>query len=201
MASETRLPVSLVVEGDVDDAVVRKLAHFSDVPIHEVLVRHGKQEVLRGLPGFNRAARSRPWFVLVDLDLDARCPGEFVRRQLPEPAPHIRFRVAVRSVEAWLLADRPGFARFFGIGVEDIPREPELERDPKGVVIALARGSRKTRVRAGIPPRTGSGRRIGELYQGLLIEFISDAWDIDASRQNAPSLDRAIDRLVSLCVP
>lgn len=198
MPRPVHIPVSFAVEGDTDEAVVRKVAARLSVSVHQVLGKRGKHWVLKSLRGLNNSARGQPWYVLVDLNGDAPCPGEFVRRHLLDPSPYMRLRVAVCAVEAWFLADRMGFSRFFGVRPADIPSAPETERDPKAMIVELAGRSRRSIVRTGVPPRPGSGRRTGDLYAALLIEFVRDHWDLEAARRASRSLDRAITRLDEL---
>lgn len=198
MSSSAHIPVSFAVEGPTDAAVVRRLAAHVDVQVHLVLTANGKNSVLEKLKGLDRAARGQPWWVLVDLDQDAPCAGNFVQRHLPHPAPHMRFRVAVRTVEAWLLADRPGFARFFGVPLTRLPTAPEELPDPKQVVVNLARLSERRDVREEVPPRPGSGKKTGALYSSKLIEFAMRHWNIEAARKTSKSLDRAVLRLAEL---
>jgi len=201
VSERTHIPVSFAVEGPTDEAVVRKMAKHVGAEVHQVLGKSGKHWVLARLQGLNQSARGQPWYVLVDLDQDAPCAGEFVHRVLPHPSPSMRFRVAVRSIEAWLLADRAGFARFFGVRQAELPLAPESESNPKGVVVNLARRSRKRHVLGGVPPRAGSGRSTGDLYSSLLIEFVAKQWDLEVARRNSVSLDRALLRLAGLIDP
>lgn len=198
MPRASHIPVSFVVEGDIDDAVVRKIAFRLGVDVHEVFVRNGKPAVLKALRGFNSSARSRPWFVLVDLDQDTPCAGDFVAEHLPAPSSKMRFRIAVRAAESWLLADREGFAKFFRVGLGAVSENPEGLTDPKQSVVDIARLSRKAMVRDSVPPRPGSGRRTGELYAALLIEYVIQHWDPAAARRRSVSLDRAMTRLGEL---
>lgn len=191
-------PVSFAVEGPTDDAIVRRLAEHVGVEVHIVLPPSGKQAALGRLKGLNHAARGQRWYVLVDLDQDAPCPGEFVRRHLPHPAPLMRFRLAVPSIEAWLLADRAGFARFLGVPLAKMPLLPETLPDAKQTIVELARHSSRREVRDGIPPRSGSGKKTGALYSSKLIEFGLQHWDIESSRSISKSLDRAALRLAEL---
>lgn len=200
-ARAPHVPVSFAVEGDIDDTVVRSLAEQLRVGVHEVFVRNGKPNLLKALPGFNASARSRPWFVLVDLDRDAPCAPPYVAEHLPKPSDLMRFRVAIRSIEAGLLADRRGFARFFGIRIDVLPADPESLPDAKQTIVELARGSNKKIVRQGLPPRPGSGRRTGELYSSLLMEFASKHWNVGAARERSPSLDKAARRLPEIAAP
>lgn len=201
MSRATHIPVSFAVEGDTDEAAVRRMATHLGIVVHEVFVRNGKANVLKALPGLNGSAQAQPWFVLVDLNGDTRCVPEAVRAHLPNPASQMRFRIAVRALESWILADKRGFARFFGVPTARVPNAPEAELDPKTSVIELARLSKKNIVRKGMPPRNGSGRRTGELYASLLIEFATTHWDLESARKVAPSLDRAMQRLNELAVP
>ncbi|HEY7320113.1 MAG TPA: hypothetical protein VIE89_21300, partial [Candidatus Binatia bacterium] len=57
---------------------------------------------------------------------------------VPERAQNMCFRVAVREVEAWLLADRERISRFLSVPLSRIPTNPEGERDAKEVMVSLA---------------------------------------------------------------
>ena len=201
MSRSTHIPVSFAVEGDTDEAVVRKLATGLSIDVYQVLGKQGKAWVLKALRGLNNSARGQPWFVLIDLNGDAPCPGAYVADLLATPSRLMRLRLAVRELEAWLLADRAGFSRFLGVSERDLPADPESLSDPKGTVIDLARRSSKPKVRSGMPPRPGSGRKTGELYAALLIEFTQDHWNVAAASARARSLARAIGRLDELAKP
>ncbi len=62
---------------------------------------------------------------------------------MPDPAPYMCFRVAVREVEAWLLADREQIARFLSIARSRVPQSPETLDNPKQRLVELARHSRR----------------------------------------------------------
>lgn len=190
--------VTVAVEGDVDASVVRRL--LADVGASEgsVHVARGKDKLLSGLGGYNNAATRSPWLVLVDLDLDADCAPPFCLQWMPNPAEHMCFRVAVRMVESWLLADRERFARFLGVSAANLPRNPDEVDDPKAVVVELARNSRRRTLRDELVPRVGSGRRVGALYPSRLIEFISSSWRPQEARGRSDSLDRCLTRLGEL---
>ena len=48
------------------------------------------------------------------------------------------FRIAVREVEAWLIADREALAGFLKIKIMHVPYKPEELVDPKRVLLELA---------------------------------------------------------------
>src|SRR5712691_5308903 len=93
---------------------------------------------------------------------------------LASPAPRMCFRIAVRAVETWLLADRQRLAQFLSIPVSRIPPALEAENDPKSLLVNLARHSRKRATRADMVPRQHSGRKVGPAYASRLMEFIED---------------------------
>jgi hypothetical protein len=109
--------------------------------------------------------------------------------------PRLLFRIAVREVEAWLLADREGIANFLGVAKIKVPQNPEAEHDPKNTLINLARKSRKRRLTIEIVPEPGSRASIGPLYNARLSEFVMEHWDVGNARLSSPSLDRALHRL------
>src|SRR4051812_19859719 len=117
--------ISAVVEGDVDAAVIRRLATEAKIEIGSIHVKGGKQNVRSRMTGYNNAARYTPFVVLVDLDREYECAPQLVKEWVPEPESLLRFRVAVRAVESWLLADGERAARFLRVRRADIPTDPE----------------------------------------------------------------------------
>jgi hypothetical protein len=102
--------VSAAVEGDLDEVMLRRLADHIGFSIASVYGRKGKPDLLRTLSGYNSAARFSPWIVLLDLDRDYGCASAALTVWLPQPAKQMLCRIAVRAVEAWLLADRDRIA-------------------------------------------------------------------------------------------
>lgn len=189
------------VEGDVDEAVFRRLVSLAGgVPGH-VFGKRGKNDLRRRLDGFNRAAQRAPWLVIVDLDRDAECPPPLRSSWLPQPAPQMCFRIAVRTVEAWLMADRERMAGFLRIPVSRVPSNPEAIEYPKQAIVELARRSRSRDIREDMVPRPGSGRPIGPAYTSRMIEFVEDTrsgWRPRVAAGSAPSLHGCLMRLQGL---
>src|SRR5712692_11428194 len=136
--------VSGAVEGPSDEAVLKRLVDHVGGHIHRVQVQSGKANLRRALPGYNAAAHWSCWLVLVDLDQDFACASALIVDWFPSPAPYMRFRVVVRELEAWLLADAERFARFFSVKHSAIPKTPESLLDPKAALVGLAARSRRT---------------------------------------------------------
>jgi hypothetical protein len=134
--------------------------------------------------------------LLTDLDTYP-CAGELIADWLRgvELQPGFLFRVAVREVEAWLLADREGIAGFLAIPVRSVPDWPEALPDPKASLIHLASTSRRREVRERLVAPRGSSAQIGREYNDCLSEFVFRDWNYARATERAPSLARAGERL------
>lgn len=136
--------------------------------------------------------------MLVDLDRDAECAPPLVAEWLPAPAPLMRFRVAVRAVEAWLLADRETIAAFLRVSLSRIPDDTDALPDPKRYLVSLARGSRRRDIREDMVPRDGSGRSVGRAYSSRLVEFVDQMWRPDEAARHSESLRHCWQRIAEL---
>jgi hypothetical protein len=184
--------IAAAVEGPLDEAVVRKLvAQVGAVP-GDVHGKNGKPHLRQRIRGYNKAARHTPWIVLVDLDRDAECAPPLCQDWLPAPAPRLCFRVAVRAVEAWLMADAETLASHLGVALGRVPRDPEGLSEPKVAMVNLARQSRDRAIREDMVPRPGSGRPVGPAYSSRLIEYVERRWRPEVAAQHADSCRRAI---------
>lgn len=192
------IAISAAVEGIVDEAVARKLIVFAGAIPGPVHGKQGKPFLRQRIAGYKAAAQHSPWIVLVDLDRDHDCAPPLRAAWLPQSPPHLCFRVAVRAVEAWLLADPERIADFLGVARGKVPTDPETLDDPKAAMVALARASRRREVREDMVPRDGSGRPVGPAYASRLIEFASSSWRPAVAAKRAESLRRAIDCLKRL---
>ncbi|MBX3081347.1 MAG: DUF4276 family protein [Anaerolineae bacterium] len=194
------MPVSVsgVVEGITDQAALAQLiAHIKAEPSQIVTIEN-KKHLLKRLVNYNQAAQFSPWVVLVDLDLDFDCAVKAKNAWLADPADTMCFRIAVRKLEAWFLADRENIARFLGVSVALVPKDPEALDDPKLEMVNLARKSKKRAIIANMVPREGSGRATGIAYAASLIDFASNHWNPDQAAENSESLRRSIECLKRL---
>jgi hypothetical protein len=189
------LRVDAAVEGDIDEAVVQRLLSGCGAELGTVYGREGKHSVRRGLRGFNKAAEYGPWIVLLDLDNDAICAPRYRAAQLPQPGRFMCFRIPVRAIEAWLLADVNNISTFLSVGRSAIPRDPDTLVSPKQTLVQLARTSRSRSIRADLVPSARSGRQVGNLYNSRLSEFVLNMWDPTGASIVSPSLSRAVRRL------
>jgi hypothetical protein len=198
-----RLPVviSSAVEGLVDEAVVKRLIVETGGNPGPVYGKNGKPHLKKHINGYNQAARLRPWLVLIDLNHEFDCAPPLKSVWLQKPSSLMCFRVAVREVEAWLLADRQRFSSFFQIPLSIVPTGPESIDNPKELIVNLAGRSRSRAIRDDMVPRLGSGRSIGPGYPSRLIEFAIDdrkGWRPQHAARSSDSLKRCLNRLRAL---
>lgn len=149
------------------------------------------------LPDFILSCRGGVNFLLLT-DLDTRpCPSDLLGDWLgaAKKPDSLLLRVAVREVEAWVLADRPQFANWLGVAENIVPVTPEECLDPKGDLLKLAAKSKYRDLREGLLPKKDAASRVGLEYNDLLCEFVAEKWRIEEASQLAPSLERAIRRL------
>lgn len=189
------------VEGIVDEAVVKKLVAHIGGAASGIYGRKGKPYLRQKSSGYNNEARTRltPWLMLVDLDNDAECAPSFRDAWLPDPAPHLCFWVAVREVEAWLMADAESLANYLSVSQNRIPRTPESIERPKDEMVNLCRRAPRREIREDMVPRQNNGRRVGPAYASRLIEYVENKWRPEIAANHSDSLRRAIlclERLV-----
>ena len=187
--------LTIAIEGLSDAAVVRRLVRHGGHLVGVVHDCRGKGGLGNRLGGFNSAARYAPWFVVRDLNSDYACAPLLLQGLLPNPARYMMLRVAVREIEAWLLGDRKGIARYLAISEDLIPTDPESEPDPKQLLVNLARRSRRRDLVADIVPAVGTTSLLGPGYISRISEFAESHWDVDAAANVTPSLASALRAL------
>jgi len=187
--------ISAAVEGDIDQAVVQRLIQQAGAVSGPVYGKNGKQTLRKNIKGYNNAANYSPWIVLADLNHEADCAPTLRQQWLNNPSQFLCFRVAVREIESWLLADRENLSKFLRLSERRIPDNPEAVENPKEVMVHLARKSRLRAIREDMVPRPGSGRLIGPAYSSRLIEFVTgqrDSWRPEIASQASDSLNRCL---------
>ena len=197
MTDDSAVFISGAVEGDFDEAVLRRLVEEEGAVLDRLYGRKGNQHLKQRLKGYDRSAHRSPWVVLMDID-NADCAPLLRAECLPTPARYMCFRVAVRAIETWLLADSQSIARFLSVPVSRVSLSPEMLDNPKQSMVELARRSRRRDIREGIVPRPGSGRTVGPLYTSQLIEFVQTRWKPEIAAQKSDSLRRCRERLHEL---
>lgn len=195
----TDIPINLAVEDVLSEAVLKEILKQSQRPfsVGNCLNREGYGYLKKIIPGLNHAAKGTPYLVLTDLD-NAECPLALISQWLSQPKhPNLIFRIAVKEVEAWLLAHREAFAKFLGISITLIPDDVDAIPDPKQFLINLARRSRKRSLRDAIVPAANSTASIGKDYNNQLIRFVQEDWQMELAQANSRSLQKAVNAIIN----
>lgn len=182
--------ILVAVEGAADEPVARKLLQEAGLETSVVFTTRGKDSLDRSLKKYNEAAATSPWLVLRDLDQDAPCAGDFVRKILPRPSRGMRFRLAVRAIEAWLIADRAQMSKYLAVPLAKLPEQPEQLFDPKLELVNLARKSRRREIIQDMVPEQGLSSKVGPAYVSRLIEFAQDYWRPTEAAGRSRSLEK-----------
>lgn len=194
-----RREVQLIVEDELSGVVLSKLVETlgKELAIYNMLPMRGFGEIKKGIQRFKNASNAMPHIVLTDLDRRDCAPNLLKDWNVGTATQNLLFRVAVREVEAWLLADREGIAGYLGIPLVKMPQYPELENDPKQTFLNLVRKCRKRRLIEELVPAVGSSASIGPLYNARMGNFVRDSWNIQRAAKNSDSLSRAVKRIAT----
>jgi len=193
----TTVDINLIVEDTLSEALLVQVLvqSKSNLKVATTLGLEGFGYIKRTINGFNKTAGGMPYLVLTDLD-EYSCPKALLNSWLSAPLHrNMLFRVAVREVESWVLADRTNIASYLSVAKQKIPQRPDELEDPKQFLINLARKSRKRTIREGIAPLPFSTAKIGRDYNGLLTAFVATNWKLANAKDNSVSLSRAVKRI------
>ncbi len=195
------IPIYLAVEDDLSEWLLRRLLKGRSVAYAEgpVFKRNGFGFLRKNAVAFNNMAKVCPVLLLTDLDRHP-CPPGLVREWLQQPK-HKDFllRVAVREVEAWVLAADASLGGFLGIRRRVVFPTPERLSDPKLELLKLASDSPRRDLRDALVRREGGGNlRQGPAYNSTLATFIRDEWQPAVAAERCPSLSRLLNALTAM---
>ncbi len=183
---------NLVVEGDSDVEAAKAVARAAGHDVAKVIAVRGTGQLDQRIAKYNAAARHATWIVF--RDSDSVCPVELRNRLLKsvEENPRFSLRIAHSMIEAWLMADRQGFADYFQLSVDKVPLEPESLTHAKRSLLTLCDQSRSRALRGEMVTERNE---IGPLYVMHLNTFASTTWDVEKAADNSDSLRRALAAL------
>ncbi len=189
----------VVVEGISDEAVARRLLQEVGVRTEPIIhIKGGKQKIKSKIRAYNHAASFEPWFILIDLDNIQSCAPVTVQEWLPSPNKLMCFRIAVPQMEAWLLADREGIARYLNVSVDLLPIYPESIQNAKDEMLRLANQSRSREIREDMVYVEGVALKRGPAFTSRLRDFSLNYWNVEEASENSDSLSRCIKALKEL---
>lgn len=193
------LTVTLAAEGIADIAVLSRLAIDHKLAVAHQYMTGGKSKLDGRLTGFNNAARFGVWLVLRDQNSEADCPGDIARRLLPKPAKLMCFRLVVRAIESWFLADENFCSGVLGLPARFLAIPPESLPAPKTHFLSALANSGKRSIREQMVRSNRRGLlEAGPLYNDNLSRFAQDKWSPSRAAKKSASLQRAIRRIRDL---
>jgi len=191
------IPINIAVEDKLSEAVIRKILNASKrlYIVGACFCRGGSGYIKKNIRGFNNASKASVFLLLTDLDT-TECAPTLIRQWLTCPQnPNFMFRIAVKEIESWILADRINFSNYLGIPVQRIPLITDEINDPKQFILNLSDKSKKSSLRNGMIFRHKDTLKPGPDYNGCLITFIENFWDINKAIHHSPSLKRTVDAI------
>ena len=187
----------IVFEDAPSAAVVTRLlsVYAPTLVVTQQFHAKGFGQIKSNLSRFKNASNVLPHIVLTDLDQYV-CASELLQDWNVLPLhENMLFRIAVREVEAWLLADGTGIASLLSISQNKVTTTPDDLFDPKQTLVNLARKSRSRRFASEFVPASGSAAQIGPLYNDHLCRFARERWNVQSAVESSPSLNRSVARL------
>ena len=199
------------VEDAPSAAVVHKLVATRNAKMeHALLFRNGFPAVMGGYgaiknkcEAFLKMAKDGIHsFILTDLDT-AECACSMIRSWLSIPKnatialpPQFIFRIAVREIESWILADHEAWAAYIGIPSTNFSTHPDQLDDPKRHLLNVIRRKGRKKMHREMLPRGAA--HIGPRYNEILCDFVDTSWEPERAAKRSPSLDRAIKALMKI---
>ncbi|MEA2061884.1 MAG: hypothetical protein U9P10_15580 [Thermodesulfobacteriota bacterium] len=199
------------VEDAPSAAVAHKLLSTQNALLDRRLIfRNGFPAVMRGFGAIknrceaflNMAKAGSHIFILTDLDT-AECPCALIRDwfSIPQGTPvnlpsQCIFRVAVKEVESWILADHAAWAEYIGISATNFTNYPDQLDNPKEYLLNVIRRKGKAKIHREMLPKGAA--HIGPKYNDVLCDFVESSWTPERAAKNSPSLDRALRALMKV---
>ena len=157
-------------------------------------IMHGFGAIKKNAPNYIKMAQNPLFNIsLVDLDKNECAPlliHNWFKRSPEELPNNLIFRIAVKEIESWILADRNNFARFTGISINNFSNNPDNLSDPKEHLLNILRNKGTKKWHKDMLP--GKNAYIGPLYNEKLINFINNKWSPEKAARLSPSLNHAM---------
>lgn len=188
--------VFLAVEDGVSHAVGVRLIREANPDIYiQLLGKTGNGYLRSKILNFIEASKYTPVILLTDLD-NFPCPLELIGdwigiRNLP---PQFLFRIAVKEVESWLLADHRGVNNYMGRHITNLPENPDILPDPKHFMLRTARRASRE-IRSDMVHERDALITQGLGYNARLTTFVNEYWCPIRASDRSESLKRTRRRL------
>ena len=205
--------VYIVGEDDVSRHVLYRILSYCGAGRFTVLMELPARggEIKNKIQNFNQLAMKFPVILLTDLDAD-NCAPELKRKLLGglEQAENLVFNVAVDEAEAWLMADRDGFAKYISVDVDQLPCAGLQKQGGAKACMEMQFSCKSSYFLTHILIRESSDQTLkkqlmakgkaskGREYNTAILPFINECWDIESAMRNSDSLCRMVGRIKAL---
>jgi hypothetical protein len=180
--------IALATEDELSECVGVKLANEAGLEVNMMLRKNGNGYLRSSIEKFITMTYHQPLLLITDLDTlssPTYLQEQWVKQKVVPPG--LLFHVAVREVEAWLLADHEGMKKLLGAKINKLPSSPELLPDPKRHLLGLAaKASRE--VRNDLVAERNSMASQGLGYNSRLTNFVRTMWKPSVAAELSPSL-------------
>jgi hypothetical protein len=194
----------LVCEDELSEVVMQKISKkiWADVELTYITIgKRGKGYIKNRINQFNNPNNPLPFFILTDLDANT-CAPQLISKWLKGPCRlNLLFRIAVREVGSWLLADTKGISKYLNLDHNYIKKEVNIADNlshPKEKLIVLVERSKKREIKKDIVRIKENRYKQGPAYNSRLIEYVEEFWDIEKATCKSDSLNRTIKALQKL---
>jgi hypothetical protein len=193
------LHIHIATEDELSEAIAERLVTtFTNYNIHLRLRQGGNGYLRSRLKSFFEIALNSPVLLITDLD-QVVCPTALLNTwgssvNMPMPS-NMLLRIAVREVEAWLLADHVAASSLLRASM--LTTNPDSLPNPKNELIRLANRADRD-VRNDLVMTRGAVASQGLGYNSRLIQFVNNDWCPVRACNNSESLRRCVERLKSL---
>jgi len=202
-----KVKLFIVGEDAVTYTIIKKiLTHCSNnfEIISELPARGG--QVKSQIKQYNKLSETYPVILLIDLD-NNDCAPQLLNKLISVKNKNFIFNIAIDEAEAWLMADREGFADYFKINLKEIPVAC-LKKQGGGKALTemnfsvksswfltheLIKKSRSSEFIQQLTPKPNASK--GPEYNPCILPFIENKWNIDNACKNSDSLNRMITRI------
>lgn len=190
----------IVCEDQLSETVMRKMISVY-FPLYNIDIvafgKRGRGYIQEKIKDFIKQ-NSLYFFILVDLNSD-ECAPVLIKKWMNSPLQqNILFRIAVREVESWLLADTTGLSQFLNLSYPLVKKEvniPDNISHPKEKLISLADRSKKKDIKIDIVRKENSSYKQGSGYNSRLADYVDNYWEIKRAIKLSDSLKRAVNSL------
>lgn len=194
--------VSLVTEDELSEAIgTRLLKDFLSFPASIQPLRKGGFGYIRSkMKNWCQLSHIHPVLIITDLDR-SQCPFSLKKEWIgtATPSNDLIFRVAVKEIESWLLADHDTIQMMLG-NKGQLPNQPDELNDPKQYLLELSKSAPRD-VRYDLIKQEGSICSQGLGYNRRLASVVHTHWNPVRAATRSPSLQKTIFRLQNLRNP